>query len=168
MGLIEGEGCFHISMQKTRPQFRMPFDIRPTFILYMNYREKNIMDLFKKEIGIGHIYNSTKTIKTQIGLIKPTRYTIDGLKNCNVLINYLGKNNFVGTKKEKYELWKKVVKIIQQDRHRTIKGILEIAKIRDEIHPFKNDTRYRNYDWFKDYLDVHYKDYKPFKRKRKN
>ena len=62
---------------------------------------------------------------------------------------------------KEFELWKQGVEIIRKDEHRTIKGILEIAKIRDKIgrkHKLKN---YRDYNWFKEYLDKNYKDYKP-------
>ena len=31
VGLIEGEGCFSIAVQKARKRFRMPFEIRPIF-----------------------------------------------------------------------------------------------------------------------------------------
>ena len=137
----------------------MPFEIKPIFMLSLSEVDYNLIKEMKEYIGYGNI------IKFKFSKYSPNyrdvfSLVVGGFRNCINFINIFD-NILIGNKRQQYELWKQGVEIIRKDEHRTIKGILEIAKIRDKIgrkHKLKN---YRDYNWFKEYLDKNYKDYKP-------
>lgn len=156
-GLIEGEGHFGVSLQKSRPQFKMPFEIRPIFIIYMSIKEKEMLEKIKDILKVGNVFTRKNKKDNQNDFI---RYQVSGLRNCIALTKYLNSVEFLGTKKRTYKLWKDVIEIIKENKHGTKEGILEIAKIRDKMH-FLEHKNYRDYNWFKNHLDTHYKDYQP-------
>jgi len=162
-GLIEGEGCFNIAIQKARPQFRMPFEIRPLFVIWMNIREKEMLDKLKEVIGVGNVFiRKNKRLKLRGKEYNGdfVVYQISGLRNCKTLIRYLDSVEFLGFKKKTYALWKEAIRLIKDNQHGTKEGILEIAKIRDEMSP-QNLRNYRDHGWFKNYLEKNYPKYKP-------
>lgn len=163
-GLIEGEGHFGISLQKARPQFRMPFETRPLFVLYMSVKEKEMLEKIKDLLKVGNVFTrkNRRTLppggKEHIGDF--VIYQVCGLRNCIVLTKYLDSIEFFGSKKEAYRLWKEAIQIIKENRHGTKEGIFELARIRDKMH-FQKHKHYRDYNWFKNHLDTYYKDYQP-------
>lgn len=162
-GLIEGEGCFNIAIQKARPQFRMPFEIRPVFVIWMNIREKDLLEKLKEVLQVGNVFirkNKRTRLRGKGYNGDFVIYQVSGLKNCNVLIKYLDSVEFLGFKKKTYTLWKEAIHLIQDNQHGTESGILRIAKIRDEMSP-QNLKNYRNHEWFKNYLEKNYQGYKP-------
>lgn len=156
-GLIEGEGHFGVSLQKARPQFKMPFEIRPLFIIFMSEREKEMLEKIKDVLKVGNVFIRKNKKENKNGYV---RYQVCGLRNCIALTKYLDSVEFLGNKKRIYRLWKEAIQIIKENKHGTKEGILEIAKIRDKTHSY-HSKGYRDYNWFKNYLDTHYKDYTP-------
>ena len=145
----------------------MPFEIKPEFVVYTSVDDSDVLKLIRDELKIGHIMkvrSNNKIIKRK----EMIQFRVSGLKNAHVLINYFN-GKFMGKRKNDYEIWKQAVKIIVRDEHRTIKGILELAKIRDKMGKISKPENYRNYNWFKSYLEENYKEYEPaFSKNKRN
>jgi hypothetical protein len=163
MGYVIGEGCFSIIMGKPRERNRMPLQIRPEMRIMIGIKDEDILGLIKSELEVGIVIRNRfyeASMKNSDGFVT---YLVSGMLGCRKLIPFFDSCRWYGRKQKDYELWKKAIKIIEDGRHRTIEGILEIAKIRDQMNKKgKNKPRrYRNYEWFKHYLDTNYQGYTP-------
>lgn len=152
---MEGEGCFTISIGKSRST--MPFEIRPQFIINMKVENKELLSKIAKEMDLGYLLQVSKPKSQKYENVDNTiSYSVSGLKECLVLINFFDKCEFFGKKKQDYLLWKQAIEIIKNGKRRTKEGVLEIAKIRDKMNRTGviriKSKRYRNFNWFVDYL----------------
>ncbi len=153
LGLIAGEGCFHINIfnqrnnqWETKRKNKIGFEIRPEFRLSLVSEDIESLNFVKKKLGFGDIY-ALKGNKSETSQIYVT-----GLRRCQEIVNFVDEHYLIGKKKKDYLLWKEIINLIKNKKHLSKEGILEIARIRDKMNVVsknKKSARYRDYTWFK-------------------
>ena len=87
-GFVSGEGCFTFNK------------IYPTFIITLNLKDKNLLQMLQEELQSGKIninkdYNSVS-------------FYINGYSNCFNIIEYFD-DVLLGEKKKQFDSWKKII-----------------------------------------------------------
>lgn len=157
LGLIAGEGCFHInifnqrgSKWATKRKNKIGFEIRPEFRLSLVSQDMESLNFIKNRLGFGDIY-SLKSSRSRTSQIYVT-----GVKRCEKIIDKIDKYGLMGRKRKDYLLWKEIIGFIKNKDHLNKEGILKIAKLRDTMNTVdknKKSIKYRDYNWFKNVLD---------------
>lgn len=132
LGLIDGEGCFAITMRKTRKHTSLP--LRPAFSLRIHIKKGRIKESFKmvKEVfGVGKMYASSE----QKGGYQYVIASFEGVKRVKRALRE--KPPII--KRRQFKLWSKGIDLwspwFNRAGHDRTKArvILKLAHLRDEI-----------------------------------
>jgi len=117
-GFTQGDGCFHISVVKSKSH-TVGYSVRLEYSLKQNnpLPLKLLYQLIK--------YGNLSQYKTGIWCYKSTGY-----KTAFLLINYFDKYNVFGGKHVSYLKFRKVYIMITEGKHLTEKGIVKIKSIK--------------------------------------
>ena len=146
LGLVEGEGCFSITIQRyvdrkprktnKKSKIKNPylFRVNPTFRI--TQAKDDGFELLKKvkaTIGIGAFQIQEREGKN--GNYRcVVHYYVQGLNDCLRIKEYFGGMEFHTGKGKSFEKWCQCLELIQEKKHLTREGIMEICEIRDTMN----------------------------------
>ena len=131
-GFTDGEGSFNVSFRE-RKDCKIPLKISLAF--NVSQKDTVILHLFKKHLKCGMVRE-----RKNDGIWYYEVNNFNAIKT-NV-IPFFNRFGFLSAKKKRdFSKFKQIAKIIDNDNHLTIEGILEILEIRKEM----NDGGKRKY-----------------------
>ncbi len=121
-GLVESEGCFSVSFS-LRSKLNVKIETRPSFSISLNKRNLELIKALKNYFGCGGIRfsKSDRTYKYEVRSIS------DLLKK---IIPHFDAYPLVGEKKNDFEIFKKICKMVHSNLHlskRHLSGIIQLA-----------------------------------------
>ncbi|MBW2978374.1 LAGLIDADG family homing endonuclease [Candidatus Woesearchaeota archaeon] len=152
-GFIDGEGCFNITIFKN-DSLSTGLTICPQFMIHVTKDNRKILNFIQKTLNSGIISFSKSSYQRDVRNLRArdaSKYRIAKINDCIKLAEFL--DGKLRVKQKDLESWKKILKIIEEGRHLTKKGILEVAKIRDEMNNPQKSKRYKSYQWFEKYFN---------------
>ena len=124
VGFVDGEGCFHISINKIN-KMSLGWQVLPEFRIVQNEENKQVLYKIQEYFGFGKV---TLNREDQHGIRKEFR--VRGLENLNVLIRFFQKYPLqTKTKKQSFETFSDVIKMMNNKEHLTQEGLNIIAKM---------------------------------------
>jgi hypothetical protein len=125
-GFTDAEGCFHISTIKNT-KLKGGWMVKATFTINLHQKDKALLEQIKYYFG--DIGNITKSGKTNI------QFRVSSQKDLiNIIIPHFEKFSLITQKKTDFELFKRVVEIMNRKEHLTPEGLQEIINIRASIN----------------------------------
>ena len=151
LGFIEGEGCFSIAIgkyidrkprqgkwtsNKKNPRL---FRISPSFRITNAEVNLPLLEEIKSTLGFGATYVQKRSEKNP-SYSNMAYYYTNSFEEALKVKEYFSPTDFKTTKGKDFVLWGKCLEIIQQKRHNTKEGILQICALRDQMNfrPTKN------------------------------
>ena len=131
VGLIEGEGCFCITISKHKTN-KSGLDPRLMFEVEMIIDDKPLLEKLQKTFRCGHIYVLNYE---RYGWRPHVKYAIKNQKHIEgVLIPFFKKYKLVGKKKKDFDYFCEASKIFETGQHRTKEGIIKLKKIQSKMN----------------------------------
>ena len=120
-GLVEGEGSFYVGILPKRLK-EVKFEVRPSFSLSQERKNRKILFLLKKFFGCGFIRpnRKEKTLKYEVR-------SFDELKE--KIVPHFEKYPLKGRKRRDFEKFKNVIEMMDKNLHLKKEGLREIVKI---------------------------------------
>ena len=130
-GFTDGEGSFNISF-RPRPDYQIPWKVSACFNI--SQKDKVILALFKRHLQCG-------TLRARPDGV--WYYEVNNLKAiAKNVIPFFERFGFLSSKKKNdFQIFKRIVIIMENDEHLTKEGIAEIVMLRNEM----NDGGRRKY-----------------------
>tara|TARA_Y100000310_G_scaffold307546_1_gene349739 strand:+ start:166 stop:663 length:498 start_codon:yes stop_codon:yes gene_type:complete len=122
-GFTDGEGCFHISINKM-PKMTLGWQVLPEFRIVQHEKDEELLYKIKNYFGFGNVKQNRKD-HTSIR----KEFRVRGLKNLRKLILFFKKNPLRTTKKKNFEIFSKIIKMMENREHLTKKGMDKIANL---------------------------------------
>jgi len=120
-GFVDGEGCFCVSFSPRRFK-NVDWEVRPSFSISQNRRDRDILFKIKNYFGCGSIRPSRKD--------NTYKYEVRSLHDLVAkVIPHFEKYPLQTQKRKDFEILRKVVGMMQENRHLTPEGLREIARI---------------------------------------
>ena len=124
VGFIDGEGCFSITVQKS-PNTKLGWQVFPEFVVTQGEKSlqalRNVKDFFK----CGNIFINKRYDNHKEHLY---RYCVRSIKDIKEkIIPFFVENQLQTAKKGDFEIFTKVIEMIEQRQHLTLNGIRKIA-----------------------------------------
>lgn len=152
LGLVEGEGCFSVSIQrivdrkprktKTKANWKNPsigFRVHSSFRVTLVEEDKAGLLAIKEHLGVGEIY---KRKIESVNCRQTLQYYVQSMVDLEKVAEFFKKLNFCTTKGESFRLWLNCLEIIKSGRHNTKDGLLEICYLRDKMnHRLSKNSR---------------------------
>ncbi len=126
-GLVEGEGCFSVSFN-LRDRLKVRIETRPSFSLSLNRRDLNLLKQVHAYFGVGGIRfsKSDDTYKYEVRDIKALSERI---------IPHFEAYPLQGAKKEDFEKFKSICRMVRANLHLSRKHLPEIIELAYSINP---------------------------------
>jgi len=134
VGLVEGEGCFAITISKHKTK-RLKKDVRLIFEIELRGDDRRILERVQYTLSCGNLYD----LKYERYGWKPhVKYAVKSHADIfKYIIPFFKKHSLQGKKRKDFEDFCKAAELIKQKRHLTSRGIKKIEKIRE----FMNEKR---------------------------
>ncbi len=130
-GLVDGEGSFYVGVLP-RSRNYVGWEARPSFSLSQNEENKKLVLQLKDFFRCGTIRSSKKD--------RMIKYEVRSFKDLSQkIIPHFDKYQLAGEKKKDYEIFKKAIGMISEEKHLKKNGLKEIAGL--AIRMTKNPRR---------------------------
>lgn len=136
-GFVDGEGCFHIRISKGT-SYKLGFQVTPMFKLELRYNYLDILRDIQKYFGFGKTYIGKRYLKIDKQK-KRSKSAILWVTKFSEIYNKLNPilENRLIIKRNDFSYWTKIIELINQKKHLTKEGIIEIDKLRRKMNNFK-------------------------------
>ena len=123
VGFTDGEGCFHISINKI-PEMSLGWQVLPEFRIVQHEKDELLLQKIKDYFGFGSV---TKNRTDFHGTRKEFR--VRGLENLKKIIEFFNKNKLNTLKRKDFEIFSEVINLMNNKQHLTKEGLDNIAKL---------------------------------------
>ncbi|OIP87936.1 hypothetical protein CO168_00090 [Candidatus Shapirobacteria bacterium CG_4_9_14_3_um_filter_36_12] len=134
-GFVEGEGCFSVSI-KPFAQMKHGWMVDPMFSLYQHEKNRNILELFQSEMHCGYIVKEGSKPEVLVYIVD-NRRTLE-----EVIIPFFNKYGFLGTKKNDFLIFQKIISMMSQKLHLEKEGLIEIVKLAFQMNQQGKGRKY--------------------------
>ena len=125
LGFVEGEGCFYVGFSR-RKDLPLGWQVITEFHLSQNPGGKNILEAFRRKLNCGYLKRNhprSSRDKTWVLIIKNR----DDLRE--KLVPFFRKNRLISSKKGDFEIFSRVLDLIEEKKHLTIDGFKLIVEL---------------------------------------
>ena len=125
-GYADGEGCFCVSINKSK-RHNFGWEVRPSFSVSQNRNRANVLKMFKQHLECGAIRpdNSDRTLKFEVRSVNDLTAKV---------IRHFEKYPLLSSKRSDFDKFANVCRIMQAKRHLTKEGLQEILKLASGIN----------------------------------
>ena len=103
-GLVDGEGCFHVSITENK-NYKHGWRVRPSFVVGLNKQDQPLLQKILRSLGVGKIH---KHVPQSLQLEVTSR------KDLKVLMKFFKKHKLIYQKQGDSELWCEVIGRIER------------------------------------------------------
>jgi hypothetical protein len=125
-GYVDGEGCFCVSL-RPQPRIRVGWEVRPSFSVSQNEDRAELIRLLPTVFGGGAIRpdRSDKTLKFEIRSLPVLM---------NSVIPFFEIYPLLSSKRNDFELFRRICVSMQRGDHLSSEGLLEIASLAEQMN----------------------------------
>jgi hypothetical protein len=123
VGFTDGEGCFHISINKIQ-KMSLGWQVLPEFRIVQHEKDEQVLYNIKNYFGFGDVkINRADHHGTR------KEFRVRGLENLNKLIIFFQQNKLNTSKRKDFEIFSEVIQLMNIKEHLTKQGLDKIAKL---------------------------------------
>lgn len=136
-GFVDGEGCFLVSFS-LRKKMKFGIEIRPSFSVSQHQRSRDIIIFLQKYFGCGSIRFSKKD--------RNYKFEVRSLTDLiQKVIPHFQKYPLKTSKREDFEIFEQICRIMNSKHHLSYDGIQKILKLSQKINISGNKKFNRQY-----------------------
>lgn len=135
-GLTDGEGCFYIGIRLPKGPFKT-VRVEPHFYIKLRGDNLPLLEEVRKILKCGAIYYQNEK---RINHSACYRYEVNNIKDLKeILVPFFEKFPLLGVKQNDFLIFKEVVSLVFQNKHKDPKVISKIIKLKSTMN---NRTRW--------------------------
>ncbi len=124
-GFVDGEGCFSITIQRSR-NVKLGIQVIPEFHVSQHQHRTEVLKEIKKVLGCGYIKPNNPTNAGDLTSV----YVVRNLPDLrNKVVPFFKNSPFISLKQKDFEKFTRVIELMNEGRHLTKKGLITILKI---------------------------------------
>ncbi len=128
VGFTDGEGCFHISLNRI-PKMSLGWQVLPEFRIVQHEKDESVLFQIKEYFKFGDVkINRKDHHRTR------KEFRVRGLENLNKIVKFFEENKLKTSKKKDFEIFAKVIQLMNNKEHLNKKGLDKIAKLISEMN----------------------------------
>jgi len=128
VGFADGEGCFHISINKM-PKMSLGWQVLPEFRIAQHEKDEKVLQKIKNHFDFGDV-----KINRQDEHGTRKEFRVRGLENLNKIVQFFRENTLKTSKKKDFEIFSEVINLINKKEHLTKEGLDKIAELISEMN----------------------------------
>ena len=131
VGLVDGEGSFIVQVKDDKCM-KDGRNVQLSFQIGLSEKDSGTIDEIKQKLGVGGVYTINYQPRRNKGEDKKDqkRYMVTSISELSkIIVPIFRKYNLRTKKKEDFEKWVTILKMIRRKEHLTDKGFLKICEI---------------------------------------
>lgn len=121
LGFVDGEGCFHIGISQNKT-LKLGYQVLPEFVIVQHERDVKLLHHIKAFFGCGVVRRNHGDVMC---------YRVRNFDHlANIILPFFEKHQLKSLKKVDFFKFRRVIMLMQQKKHLTDEGLLEIRKIK--------------------------------------
>ena len=141
VGFVDGEGCFSIGLvrqpdRSDRKGYRTGYQVTYDFTVTQGAKSLGCLRDMQEFFGVGNVYRNTRQDNHTEDLYQ---FNVSGRRNLlEVVIPFFRSNQLRTAKRLDFEKFARCLAIVNEDRHRTHAGLVEILEIAQTMNRRKS------------------------------
>ena len=131
VGFVDGEGCFSVSIQKS-PHTKLGWQVFPEFVVTQGEKSLSVLKTIRDFFGCGNIFVNKRYDNHKENLYRYCVRSLDDLRDR--IVPFFNENKLKTAKKIDFEIFKQAMVMIAAQKHLTMNGIIEIAKLSQKMN----------------------------------
>lgn len=136
-GFVVGEGCFYVESGRDK-KYRLGWRIRPAFCVEVRHDDRDILEIMKSMLGCGNIYELDfgryRGYESK-GWRPHVKYRVSNIRDiCEKLIPFFKEHPLFGRKRRCFDLFCRIVSMMEVRRHLESDGIEEIKAVVKDLN----------------------------------
>ena len=129
VGFVDGEGCFHISINKN-DSMTLGYQVLPEFTVVQHERDVKVLHALKSyfECGVVRVNRKDKTSTRMAYRVRDQRHLLD------IICPFFMTHQLKTQKNVDFRKFRKVVLLMEQEAHLTEQGLEEIRTIVSQMN----------------------------------
>jgi hypothetical protein len=126
VGFVDGEGCFSVPIYRCKVM-TLRWQVRPEFAVTQGASSRSVLEDLVPFFGCGKVYANRRHDNHREHM---SRYCVRRFADLrDVIVPFFQTNRLRTSKRENFEKFAEVIRLMELRRHLTIPGIIEIAEI---------------------------------------
>jgi hypothetical protein len=130
-GFVDGEGCFSCPVFRNRTM-TLGWQVQPTFVVVQSASSREVLEDLARFFGCGKVYANRRHDNHREDLY---RYYVGRFADLrDVIVPFFQEHPLQTSKKVNFAKFAKVLRLIEERKHLTISGLIEIAEIAETMN----------------------------------
>jgi hypothetical protein len=135
IGYVDGEGCFSASLFRNKTT-KFGWQVFPEFVVTQGEKSKKSLEIILKFFKCGKVFVNKRYDNHNENIY---RYCVRSKKDLTeVVIPFFRKNQLKTAKKEDFEIFAKIVTMMNENKHSKLSGMKKIAKMIEKMNHKKS------------------------------
>ena len=131
LGFTDGEGCFSISLIKNKTA-KSGWQVFPEFVITQGYKSLQALEIIKDYFDCGKIFVNKRYDNHRENIYRFCIRSVEDLQK--KIIPFFDRNVLLTAKKNDFDHFKRVIKMMSQAEHLNKKGMIKIAMIIEKMN----------------------------------
>ena len=131
VGFVDGEGCFSCPIQRNRVM-TLGWQLQPVFSVVQGERSVRALELIQSFFGRGRIYRNRRHDNHREDLMSYQVHRRDDL--LTIIVPFFEANPLVTAKRDDFEKFAVIVRMMEEGLHLRVDGLVRIAKITETMN----------------------------------
>jgi hypothetical protein len=130
-GFVDGEGCFSVPIFRNH-KAKLLWQVQPTFVVAQSASSRDVLDEFVSVLGCGKVYVNQRHDNHRERL---ARYCVGRFADLrDVLVPFFEEHQLRTSKRDNFDKFVKVLRLMEERKHLTVSGLIEIAEIAETMN----------------------------------
>ena len=130
-GFVDGEGCFSCPVFRNRTM-TLGWQVQPTFVVVQSASSREVLEDLARFFGCGKVYANRRRDNHREDLY---RYYVGRFADLrDIIVPFFQEHPLQTSKKVNFAKFTKVLRLIEERKHLTISGLIEIAEIAETMN----------------------------------
>jgi hypothetical protein len=130
-GFVDGEGCFSCPIFRNR-KTALRWQVQPTFVVVQSASSRDVLEDLARFFGCGKVYVNRRHDNHREDMY---RYYVGRFADLrDVIVPFFQEHRLRTSKKDNFDKFKTVLRFMEERKHLTVSGLIEIAEIAETMN----------------------------------
>ena len=131
VGFVDGEGCFSSPIFQS-PKTKLGWQVQPSFTVVQSESSRLVLDDMARYFGCGKVFANRRHDNHREDLC---RYVVSRFADLrDVIVPFFEEHQLRTSKRDNFEKFAHVIRLMEERQHLTISGLVQIAEIAETMN----------------------------------
>ena len=131
VGFVDGEGCFSCPIFRNR-KTSLGWQVQPAFVVVQGESSRGVLEDLMGFFGCGRVYVNRRKDNHREDLYRYCVYRYGDLRD--IIVPFFLENPLRTAKRDNFAKFARIIELMDQRRHLTVPGLIEIAEIAETMN----------------------------------